>query len=695
MEDDLGAYQRGHHTEILPPPGREIRNLYSGNVVQYCPVGALTNNDWRYKVRVWKTGQAAVICPHCPDGCNMTLWTFHNKLFRATSRTNDHVDNGFLCDIGRYGYQFVTSSDRIRQPLIKKAGELVEASWEEALSFIKSRTDDLKKKLSGSGFFGFVGDESSNEEIYSFSRFLRRVIGTNNIDHRLHRKRKLVLDSDIDEIAHGDQVTYTDIEKADVILVLGSDLHSENPITALRVKKAIRRHGAKLILANVRPTPLGIRAAHSQAVYKPGTEAVFLLGIIDAVIDAPGMELGALGLDISQIEEFRRKHGEYNSQKAAAICGVDQAIIEQIAELIAGADRVMILTGHDVFTHPYRDSICHAIADLKLLCKSAASVTLPLGSNSRGAEIFGAEPNMLPGCVSMDNKAAYEDKWRGPIPEMIGKDTIGILEAVTENEIECGFIFRADQIRTFPDGALIKKALEALRFLVVIDTFMTDTSRAADCVLPLATFAESDGTRTNWEGRLQYSEAAIAPLYDSKPGCEIVELLAERLGNEYSQSTPESVYREMAEFSGGRLPENPASIGGEGVLLRFGDRKPVLKLTEIDYSPLPENEDYPLLLMVGQADHHRGSLTERNDSLLKFSPEPYVGLSPGQADRLTVADGDLVKVESQHGKVVGPAVVMYDLPDGLVFLPENFSEMQPNTLMSRQEKANLVKLVKM
>ena len=88
FEDDLGAYQRGYHTEILPPPGREIRNLYSGNVVEYCPVGALTNDDWRYKVRVWLTKQTNVICPHCPDGCNMKLWTFHNKIFRATSNAN-------------------------------------------------------------------------------------------------------------------------------------------------------------------------------------------------------------------------------------------------------------------------------------------------------------------------------------------------------------------------------------------------------------------------------------------------------------------------------------------------------------------------------------------------------------------------------------------------------------------------------
>ena len=185
MEEDLGVYQRGHHTEILPPPGKQVRNLYSGNIVEYCPVGALTNTDWRYKVRVWLAQQAPAICPHCPDGCNLTLWSFQDHLFRATARTNDHIDNGLICDIGRYGYQYAHSPERVKRPLIKKSGELVEVSWTEAIDFIKSQTDTLKKKLSGSGFFGLIGAQSSNEELYSFGRFLRRVIGSNNIDHRL------------------------------------------------------------------------------------------------------------------------------------------------------------------------------------------------------------------------------------------------------------------------------------------------------------------------------------------------------------------------------------------------------------------------------------------------------------------------------------------------------------------------------
>ncbi|MFH2055197.1 MAG: NADH-quinone oxidoreductase subunit NuoG, partial [bacterium] len=649
MEDDLGAYQRGHHTEILPPPGREIRNLYSGNIVEYCPVGALTNTDWRYKVRVWLTKQAPAICPHCPDGCNLTLWSFHDHLWRATARTNDYIDNGLICDIGRYGYQYAHSPERVKRPMIKKAGELVEVTWGEALDFIKSQTDGLKKKLSGSGFFGLVGGNNTNEEIYAFSRFLRRVVGCNNIDHRLRRKRKLRLNDQGPVVEHGDELEFSDIDKANVVLVLGSDLHSENPITALRVKKAIRFNQAQLILANPRPTPLGIRAATREAIYQPGTEAVFILGLIDAIIDVPGIELGALGLNLAVVEDFRRKHGQYARTRAAEICGVSVSELEAIAEKLARAERVVILTGHEVCRHPYREAIYAALNNLKCFCKAAVAKPLPVESNSRGAQLFGAEPDLLPGLTPLSDKQKYEDLWQGPISESVGRDTIGILQGIVENEIECGFVFGADPLRVYPDAQRVKSALDKLKLLVVMDSFMTETTRTADCVLPLATFAESSGSRVNWEGRLQYSHSGIAVQSDVKSGCEIIELLAEKLGVKFDQPTPEAVYREMIQALPIKAPQNPRAIGQAGVLVRF-DRQPAeATLAEVEYNPLPEDEEYPYVLLVGQADHHRGLLTEKCDSLVRFTDEALVVLSRKQADAISVAAGVLVKVESKYG----------------------------------------------
>ncbi len=696
FEDDLGAYQRGYHTEILPPPGREIHNLYSGNVVEYCPVGALTNTDWRYKVRVWLTKQANTICPHCPDGCNMKLWTFHNKLFRATSNANEDIDCGFLCDIGRYGYQYVQSPDRIKRPMVRRKGELVETSWDEALGLIKRQTDDIKSKLSGSGFFGFIGDIRTDEEVYSFQRFLRRVIGSNNIDHRFHRRRRLSPGEEVAMRGIGsDDLEFKDIENADVIVIFGSDLHSEDPITSLRVKRAVFRHNAKVVLLNPLPTPLNKRTATLEVIYKPGTGAVLLHGIIDTIMNLPQFDPAAVGLDANELAEFRKANASYTAAQTANICSVELETLSQAAQFIFGARNLVIIGGSYVERDAFRDSLHLAVANLQRFCKSAKKLFLPPDSNTMGASFFGAEPGFLPGKQPWSKKSFYEDLWHGPIPEMAGKDTIGILEAIDEDEIECGFVFNADPVRLFPDGNYVRSVMEKLKLLVVVDSFMTETARLADVILPMSTFAETEGTRVNWEYRLQYSQRAIPPLYESKPGCEIVELLADKLGVKFSQPGPSDVFKEMARCLPANAPTTFAAFGKAGYLIRSADAKKPAKLAEIKFTPPAIDTEYRFALLIGNADHHRGMLTERNESLLKFTGEPFVGISEADATELAVSDGDLVKVESKNGKVIGKAQILSGFPKRRVLLPENFSEMTTNSLMSRQDKIDFVKLVKM
>jgi len=696
FEDDLGVYQRGYHTEILPPPGREIRNLYSGNVVEYCPVGALTNDDWRYKVRVWLTKQTNVICPHCPDGCNMKLWNFHNKLFRATSNANENIDNGFLCDIGRYGYQYVASADRIKRPMVRRSGELVETGWEEALSLIRKQTDDIKSKLSGSSFFGFIGDIRTNEEIYVFQRLLRRVIGSNNIDHRFHRRRRLTPGEEVSSRGiESDNAEFMEIENADVIVVLGSDLHSENPITSLRVKRAVKRHNAKVILLNPVPTPLGKRTATLEVIYKQGTAAVLLHSLIDAMVDLRQFDASAVKLSAADIADFRKANAAYSGAKGSEITGVDVSLVSRVAEMLAVARNVFILAGSYVERDPLRDSLHLAVANLQSFCKSARKIFLPPDSNSVGAAFFGAEPTVLPGRQSWGKKAVCEDLWHGPIPDAPGKDTIGILEAIDEDEIECGFVFNADPVRLFPDGEYVRAVMEKLKLLVVIDSFMTDTARLADVILPLSTFAEIEGTRVNWEKRMQYSQRAIPPLHESKPGCEIIELLADRLGVKFNQSKPADVYQEMARFLPTGAPTTYAAVARDGFLIRGAETNNPGKLADLKFVAPAIDVEYPFVLLVGNADHHRGMLTERNETLMKFMSEPFVGISEADATDLAVSDGDLVKVESKYGRVVGKAMILRDFPSGRVLLPENFGEMSTNVLMGRQDKIDLVRLAKM
>ncbi|MCC6963280.1 MAG: NADH-quinone oxidoreductase subunit NuoG [candidate division Zixibacteria bacterium] len=695
FEDDLGAYQRGYHTEILPPPGREIRNLYSGNVVEYCPVGALTNTDWRYKVRVWLTKQANVVCSLCPDGCNLTLWSFHNKLFRATAHPNEKIDRGFICDVGRYGYQYVQSSDRLKTPMIKKGGQLVEASWEEALDFIKRHVSEHKTKLSGSGFFGLIGPTSSNEEVYSFQRFLRRVIGTNNIDHRLNRKRRLSLTTEINGKSIAPDVgTYDDLDQADTYVVYASDLHTENPITALRLKRGIRHRDARLITINARPTHLAVRTGAIQLMHKPGAGVLALLGLINGLLGQPGLDQASMGISDAAIAEFRKQHAALGLDKIAANAGLKPEDLEAAIAALAKSETTVILTGSDFGRYPFRDEELAALHDLRRVCKSAKLLVMPTDSNSVGAEWLGALPDRLPGKLGMDGKTKFEDLWRGPISDSVGKDTLAILDAINEDEIECGFVFNSDPARSFADGVYAKEVLEKLKTLIVIDSFMTDTARLADVLLPRTSFAEFEGTRTNWEGRVQYSQGAIKPTFQAKPGCEIIELLADALGNSFDQPHEADVYAEMRKILS-NLPERFAQFTADGCLLRAESQIERAGLVPVEYHPVPADSEYPYYLAIENADHHRGTLTERSESLMRFANEPYVGISEGEAKALGISEGDLIKVESRTGKVVVKVRVIAGLPDKMVLVPENFDELKPNLLTGLKEKFDLVKIAEM
>ncbi|MCX6830807.1 MAG: molybdopterin-dependent oxidoreductase, partial [candidate division Zixibacteria bacterium] len=443
------------------------------------------------------------------------------------------------------------------------------------------------------------------------------------------------------------------------------------------------------------PTPLGKRTATVEVVYKQGTAAVLLHSLIDAMVDLGQFDASAIKLSAADIADFRKANAAYSGAKGSEITGVDVSLVSRVAEMLAAAQNIFILAGSYVERDPLRDSLHLAVANLQSFCKSARKIFLPPDSNSVGAAFFGAEPAVLPGRQSWGKKAVCEDLWHGPIPDTPGKDTIGILEAIDEDEIECGFVFNADPVRLFPDGEYVRSVMEKLKLLVVIDSFMTDTARLADVILPLSTFAEIEGTRVNWEKRMQYSQRAIPPLLESKPGCEIIELLADRLGVRFNQPNPANIYQEMARFLPTGAPTTYTAIGKDGFLIRSAQANKSGKLADLKFAAPVVDEEFPCVLLVGNADHHRGALTERNETLMKFTSEPCVGISEADATDLAVSDGDLVKVESKYGRVVGKAMILRGFPSGRVLLPENFGEMSTNVLIGRQDKIDLVRLAKM
>ena len=555
-EVDLGTFGRGSKTEIGVLPDIPVDNPYSGNVVEICPVGALTSKSFRYKIRVWQTKATPSICPLCGDGCNIKLWTKDDKIYRITSRRNDLVDEGFLCDKGRFGFGFVNHPDRLKHPLIKKDGKLLPADWDEAIELVASKLR-LTKEQSGADCLAGVGSPKlTNEECYLFQKFFRVVLGTNNIDHRVNSKHLLPSPTlKANNQAYTMTNSISEVEKAKLIFVLGCDLQMEHPIIALRVIKSTRR-GNRLFLVNPESTQLN-RFAQDLLIYKKGTELDLLYGVIREIIEEEPIIAEYRELFEDELKELRQKVQPFESQKVSQTTGISPDKIKNLAHTLTKVESIMILCGKQISFHPQNSEIIESLYDLLHLTghqdKDACGVNLLWEDcNSRGALDCGVLPDRLPGYVDVSDEALrkeVEGVWNAKIPDKPGFDFNLMLEAAHQGKIKAMYIEGADPVKEYPERDYVKDALKKLDFLVVQDIFLTETAKLAHVILPGASFAEKDGTFTSVERRVQKLGETFDPLANCRADWYIICMLAQAMGYEFEYTPPAQIFEELTRVS--------------------------------------------------------------------------------------------------------------------------------------------------
>ncbi len=570
-EDDLGTFGRGSKSEINVLPDIPVDNPYSGNVVEICPVGALTSKSFRYKIRVWQTKTTPSVCPLCGDGCNIRLWTKDDKIYRITSRRNDLVDEGFLCDKGRFGFEFVNHPDRLKHPLIKKDGKLSPADWDEATELVTSKFGATKKQ-SGSGSLAGVGSTKlTNEDNYIFQKFFRVVLGTNNIDHRINSKHLLPSPTlKANQQAYTMTNSISQIEKAKLIFVLGCDLQKEHPIINLRVIKSIKR-GNALFLANPESTRLN-RFVQDELLYKKDTEPALINGVTREIIEGKLFDAGKTVLSENEMERLRGKVQSLDSEKVSQTTGVAPEKIKSLARTLAKAESVMILCGREVSSHPQNTEIIDSLNDLLRLTghqdKDGYGVNLLWEDcNCQGALDCGILPDRLPGYIHVSDETLrkkVEEIWKAKIPRNPGFDFNLLLEAAHQGKIRAMYIVGADPMSEYPEGDYVRDALKKLDFLVVQDIFSTETARLAHVVLPGASFAEKEGTFTNVERRIQKLKKAFDPLGNSKADWYIICMLAQAMGYDFDYISPAQIFEELVRISPIHAKMNWEDLGETG-----------------------------------------------------------------------------------------------------------------------------------
>ncbi len=646
-DDALKGFERGYHSQIASPFMEPVNSKFIGNTIAICPVGALTSATYRFRARPWDTRRVRSVCPHCGCGCATELDVRGEDLARTRAREHREVNDVWLCDKGFFGYEFVRSPDRLTVPLVRENGELREVSWNRALAHVVAALRSTPPD--GIGVIG--GTRSTNEEDYLLLRLFRGIVGTNSIDFRADTAHPQPAAA----APWGLDIPIADVERSDVIVLVGCDLTEEYPIIWLRVKKAVDG-GARLIIANPWKLEISRWASHSMTC-RWGTEAVVL---------------GAFA-------------GRESPEGAAGVTGTDAGHLRSAAEALGGAARPLILVGRTALEQPGAADVLAAVDGVRAACGNAAVGILRGRGNSGGAQMLGLLPDLLPGYRPLADataRAALEAVWGRPIPSAPGRTVRGMLEAARAGALGILYVVGADPATEYPDARAWEEARKGVRLLVVHDIFLTGTAAAADVVLPALTYAEKTGTVGNIEGRVQRHDQALLGPGTARSDAEIFSLLAMRLGVPFGFASWEGVLAEI-----GRV------VPGWSEEARLVPPRPALRHPPADDAPAAKGAlaqggaptaNGALTLLVGTRLFDRGTMALRCPGVRGQAGGPFVAIPPEDASRLRIDDGAVCEVRSSSGALCLPARVWAGLHPGHAYVPRGYESAPVTRLLDER-----------
>jgi NADH-quinone oxidoreductase subunit G len=525
----LGVGARGVHSVIIPNEPGQLACEECGMCIDICPVGALTSGTYRYQTRPWEMQYVPNPCTHCSNGCKTTLSVRNNEILRANNRDSSGVNGEFLCGKGRFGFDFTSNAERVRQPLIRRNGKLEPASWEDALEEVARRLKQVRDKH-GANAIGVIGsNHTTNEENYLLNRFARATLGTNNIDH--HRTADYAgLAAALGPDATTTLATMSDIYTAPAVLLIGNDVTQQNPLVAWQIRTGVRHHQTRLYVINDVESKIHRQAKHLVKTAKGGERAaVRWLTHSEGTFDAPTTE----------------------------------ALVQLKAALEAEND-VVILFGAEIQGSALRDLVSFAARI------GGQTKIMALGdySNSRGAADMGVLPDRLPGYASLHDsseRARFGKIWGSEIPSAPGLTARAMMEAAVAGKLKALYVVGANPVKTFSTAQ--PDSLGRLELLVVHEMFLTETAQRADVVFPAASSYEKDGTLTNTAGQVQMTHRSIDP-QGPRSDFDLIRILSHQLGMlglgaPIRLRTPEAAFDEIRQnVAGYDLPVSSLLGGG-------------------------------------------------------------------------------------------------------------------------------------
>jgi len=629
----LVLQERGAATYVATFDGHPYVAPFSGNIIELCPVGALTSRPYRFRARPWDIESAGSLCTLCPAQCNVYFTVRDDRVMRVLARDHEGVDDGWLCDKGRFAYQAIHVDERVTQPMVRDGGELRPVSWERAIAEAAAGLGRARGSVGA-----IAGGETTNEEGFLLQRIMREALNSPHVDCQ---RTPASADAHRALGAPALQASVPDLEFAHAVLVLDCEPVDDMPIIDLRIRKGVRRHRVRLAVATSRPSSLDANA-EAFVRFAPGQGAAFAETLAGALAGEP-----------------------FEGRASAA--GADARAVRALADMLrdAGED-IVIVYGERALTG------AHALIKLAdgfgLRDRPGAGLLhVPAGTNGRGLREVGVLPDAGPGLAP----AAANGMTAA---EMAGGDLTAL------------WLLHVDPLRDAPDHAAWERALDRATTVVAHAAFLTEGIREhATVVFPAESHAEKEGTVTHPDGRVQRLRPAIGHQGETRFEWQVLADVSRRLGLDLGVHTAGMVFAQLTEavpFYAGLTLDG---LGGRGV--RWHEAAGA--------SSFPRPQRAPEAEPPHPAPHADGALrlgtfrsiwagpeVEVSPALQFLAPRQRVEMSPEDARRLGVDEGDRVRVGANGTRVSATVALRSGTPPGSVFLQEALGGADSANLLS-------------
>ncbi|MFO1482507.1 MAG: formate dehydrogenase subunit alpha [Verrucomicrobiaceae bacterium] len=702
----LSMHGRGFNARIIKGLDQSFMDstcVSCGACSQACPTSAIS--DVFNSKSIEATKKTRTICTYCGVGCNLNVATKGDEVLSIQAPVDAEVNHAHTCLKGRFAFKFYNHRDRLRKPLIRTNGHFEEATWEQAYDHIVQNLTRIKNEHGGNAIAGISSARCTNEENYLMQKFIRQVIGTNNIDccaRVCHSPTAWGMQKSFGTGAATN--SFEDIEHTRCIMVIGANPTEGHPVTGARLKQQIMK-GTPLIVIDPRKIEI-VPYAKYHLQLRPGTNVALLNMFARCILDAGLVKQDFVKKRCENWEQFEAGLKALDLDELEKITGVDKELVRAAAIEYASSEAAMSFHGLGVTEHEQGAKTVMLISNLAMMTgnigRPGVGVNPLRGQNNvQGAADMGCQPHQGAGYLEMNDPQVlkhYEEFYGVPTPSEPGWKIPQMFDAAIEGKLKALWLMGEDVVQTDPDSEHVKHAMNSLEFLVVQELFMTETSKFANVILPAASFLEKSGTFTNAERRVQRVNAAVKPLEGTKPDGQIMCEIIQRFGFPQADYTPDGVLAEISRivpFFKGATWENLGEQGLQWPIKEGGIDTQIMHkeqfargLGHFHFFPWEESKElvangkeFPFILTTGRILEHYncGTMTRRTGNEQIVSQD-MLSINPADAKEKGITTGDTVRLFSARGEVELEARVTEEVKPGILYTTFHFPEAMVNNV---------------